>query len=534
MPNPVLDTVSTESPQGHDISVAERAHLIADCVLNYSGVLASGILGVVTVPIMLARLGVDSYGFLVAFIAMGALATCLETGLSTTVTREVASDTNSSDFVAMMATAYLIFGLAASTFAGGLAYLVVPAMHLPETTRSDVVVAILFLSLSLVAERALGFSVAVLAGLRRFGIINAISACSAALRSGGAVVLLLLGGHIRSVAGWYALSSAIIAVAACTIMCRQPNCPRVRFGPLRLASFKVEMKFGIVMTLTGLLQQTIVDARVALVALLCGAGSTVALSVSQKFPFAVSDLNWRAAETLLPAAAQKSGASGSVPRDLLRFGTRFLILMAAPTCTLLFAVSPNLLHLWLGQDLAQAVPIMRLTCVAVFVDSCGLAAVQILWGSGRSWAVLRIYGVSAALGLVLTLVFAPSLGARAAAWALLASSVVANAGFVFVACRSCGDSVMELLKSTFGSALIPTGLLIAIVGVLNSWLEISGGSWVRLLVTLMVSGVVYLLALYVVGARREERAAVRLLLANTLGGWWSWRRSLQALVWKRS
>jgi O-antigen/teichoic acid export membrane protein len=358
MSTPELETVSTQRLQSHDISVAERAHLIANCLFNYSGVLASGVLGVITVPIMLARLGLDAYGVLVSFIALAALATCLETGLSTTLTREVASAVNGKDFVAMMATAYLIFGIGATACAGLSAYLLLPAMHLSEPMRSDAVVAVLLLCLSLATERVLGFSFAILAGLRRFGIINAISASSAALRSGGAVVSLLLGGHIRSVAGWYALSSAIVAVSACAVMCRQPDCPAIRFGPLRIASFKAEMKFGIVMTLTSLLQQTIVDARVALVAFLCGPGSTVALSVSQKFPFAISDLNWRAAETLLPAAARKSGAGGSVPRDLLRFGTRFLTLMSAPTCILLFAVSPGLLHLWLGQDLAQAVPIM--------------------------------------------------------------------------------------------------------------------------------------------------------------------------------
>jgi hypothetical protein len=81
-----------------------------------------------------------------------------------------------------------------------------------------------------------------------------------------------------------------------------------------------------------------------------------------------------------------------------------------------------------------------------------------------------------------------------------------------------------LLKSTLASALIPIGSLIAIVGVLGSWPQISSGSWIRLLVTLVMLGLGYVLALYTVGAKREERAAIRVLLVNAVGGW-SWKRS---------
>ena len=503
--------------------MAERAHLIANCVVNYSGVLISAILGVVTIPIMLARLGAESYGLLLSIMAIAALPVCLETGLATTVTREVASADSGSDFLSMMATTYFIFGVAASAFAGVAAYLLVAAMHLSVPAQSHTVAAILLLSLSFAAERGLGFSLAVLAGLRKFGIMNAITGGFAVLRSGGVVVLLLLGGQIRAVAGWYAMSSAIIAVAAFTVMCRQTDHPPIKFGPFRPASCKSGVQFGIVMTLTDLLQRIIVDARVALVALLCGASSTVVLSVSQKFPFAVSDLNWRAAETLLPAAASKSGSSGTVPRDLLHFGTRFLMLMAAPTSILLFVVAPSLLRLWLGRDLAQAVPVMRLTCAAVFMDSCGLAAVQVLWGCGRSLTVLRIYTVSAALSIALTLALAPRIGVAGAAWALAASSVTANIGLVVVACRNCNESIVELLRAALTSAVIPIGLMVAVVGVLDSWLQLSSGGWMQLLVTLVVLGLVYLVALYSIGTKREERAAVRLLVKTV--GEWSWKRA---------
>ena len=501
-----------DSPrQGGKLEEAERAHLIRNCVLNCSGVLASGLLGVVTVPLMLARLGAEPYGLLLAVLAISVLPTCLETGLSMTVTRELASRGPTSAFLSMAATAYLAFAVVGSLLAGVGAYLLVSGMHFGASLQPVVAAVILLACVSFAAERVLGFSLAVLAGLHRFDILNAIAVSFAVLRSGGLIALLLLGGQLRAVALWYAVSSVGVAMIAAAISLSR-SAVRVRLGVLDWAGLKPALRFGIATMITNFLQRAIVDVRLVIVALLCGATGTVALSTGQKFPFAVSDLNWRAAETLLPASAKEDASGGAGRRALLHFGTRYTILLVVPASFLLLLTAPTLLRLWLGRELTASIPVMRLTCVAVLLDGCGLAALQVLWGAGRSWTVLRVYAVSTALALGLTLALVPRIGVAGAAWGLAASAMFASIAFLVLACRDFEDSVLGLLRAALAGMAIPIVFLSAAAVALYVGLGVAEGGWIKLLATLAGAGLLYVLALYRVGMTPEERAAVRRLV----------------------
>src|SRR5512133_1448842 len=77
------------------IPVAERIRLIRDGLINYSGVVVAGIVGIAVVPTMLDRLGAQSYGLWVAVLASVAIVAEVDFGLGTIVTREVAASSPS-------------------------------------------------------------------------------------------------------------------------------------------------------------------------------------------------------------------------------------------------------------------------------------------------------------------------------------------------------------------------------------------------------------------------------------------------------
>src|SRR6266566_5959469 len=77
---------------GPMLELAERARLIRGGLLNYTGMLISGVVGIAIVPTMLGHLGFEAYGLWVAVLAVVVLIGEVDLGLSTIVTREVAAD----------------------------------------------------------------------------------------------------------------------------------------------------------------------------------------------------------------------------------------------------------------------------------------------------------------------------------------------------------------------------------------------------------------------------------------------------------
>src|SRR5262245_43662867 len=86
------------------IPVAERVRLIRDGLINYSGVLVAGLVGIAVVPTMLDRLGTQSDGLWVGVLATVAIVAEIDFGLGTIVTREVAAATPSAATARLLAT----------------------------------------------------------------------------------------------------------------------------------------------------------------------------------------------------------------------------------------------------------------------------------------------------------------------------------------------------------------------------------------------------------------------------------------------
>ena len=265
------------------------------------------------------------------------------------------------------------------------------------------------------------------------------------------------------------------------------------------------------MTLTNILQRAILDLRLAITSILCGNSATVSLSIGQKFPFALSSFTWRAAETLIPVAAKQAESPVTRAPELLKFGTRISLGLAAPGAVALSLIAGSLLHAWLGRDMPEVVGIMRIASLAVVADACGLAALHLLWGEGRGWSVFLIFAGSAALCLSVTWTLAPHFGPVAAAYGLLASATSGSIGFLVVACKYRLISVLKLLVDCIAGLLFPLLILGGVIFAIGRTYHGDLGA-PRLLLAVALGTLCYLLTLYWLGMSQEERAAARVLL----------------------
>jgi O-antigen/teichoic acid export membrane protein len=489
--------------------------LMRNGLFTSAGVIAAGLAGLVTVPLFLKWLGAEGYALIVSTAAIATLLSCLETGLSLSVTREVASNNADSEFFSSAATAYVIFA--------GITFLVAAvsilgfgtAIHASSLTRRDTEIAALLFAFAFAVERIFDFSLATLAGLGRFDISSSLSASLIILRSVISVIVLCAGGRLIGVGLTYAACSLGIAIASVFISCTLAKA-RIRYSLSRWSRLQSWVNFSAVVTTTALFQNLINDGRMLLTGYLSGWVGVATLSAGQKFPQAICDVSWRAAETMVPFAARMDEDDIVSSNCLFRDGTHHILMLVVPSCVFLLITAPTLIRLWLGDSMAIAVSVLRWTSIAIILDAIGLAAIQLLWGKGHARFLLRLQVCSSAACLGITAFLVPKLGVAGAAVGLIGSSLVASTGALAGIQRLCRVNVIEALRNATVGLAIPLSGLIVSTMLLSRFLDEEPGRMAYISL-LAVSATVYLALLLLFGMVDGCRASIARLGERLLG-----------------
>jgi O-antigen/teichoic acid export membrane protein len=499
----------------------ERLRLMWDGVVNYSGFVCSGIAGIILVPVMLRYLGEESYGLWLAAMAVWGTFSSFDFGLYWSITREVSSavatnvSAETDRFVSAAGNLYLLFGLAGGA---AIAFLGLPfsrGLHLSGNNRSMAPEVFAFVAIAFAADRLVQFSSGVLAGLRRFGIMNALAAGAALARLVGSLALLWTGHTVVAIALWNAILCGLWAAAALT--CVRAIQPQFSFraGPLRWKLVRPHLSFGLLSFLTELSIKVMWDLAPLVIGFLCGSAAIVPYSIGRRFPIALNHVNSRAAETLFPAASERKARNDSEgSRSVLQLGTRWILVTALPVCIVLWILAPGLLHAWVGEFSAEGSLILRLTCAAVLAQGLGMGAMQVLWGRGEVHTLVKVLGVLAAPSLALTVALVWLYGEVGAAVALCVALVVTAAIFLLLGARACEAPLWGLVRDAFRGLLLPAAGCAALA-YLGVWL-VNPQHWAGVIAVSLGAGMSYVAILYFTGAREEEKEFVRQALG--LGG----------------
>ena len=479
-------------------------------MVNYSGVVTSGLAGVILVPVMLRYLGTESYGLWLAAVAVWGMLGSFDFGLHWSVTREVASaldSTLSEDAVGFVTSAgnlYLLLGLLGAVAIAILGFPFSRGLHLSGHNREIAPQVFLFVAASFASDRLVLFASAVLSGLRRFGTINAIAAAAALARLTGSLTLLWMGRTILAIAVWNAILCALWAWAALAFVNSIETRLRFRLGRFYWRLVRPHLSFGMLSVLTILALKVIWDIAPVVIGFYRGSTSIVPYSIGQRFPIALSRLNSRVAETVFPAASERMARNDwKGTQGVLNLGTRWLLVMALPFCIILWIIAPNLLHAWVGGFTPKAALIMRLTCAVVLAQGLGLGAMQVLWGRGEVRAILLVLGILAVPSLVLTVGFVRAFGEVGAAFALCISVFVSTCVFLFQGARACRLPVINLLRDTFRGLLVPSAACAAFIYVAAKFANPQ--SWTGVIGSCLLGGATYVAVLYFSGAQEEEK-----------------------------
>ncbi len=488
-----------------------------DGLIHYSSVLVSGLAGLVLVPILLAGLGEEPYGLLIAAVALASLLATLDTGLGWSLTRAVASDPGgtcgeeTTQFVQTVGRLYVVIGCTGALLVAVLGLPLSAALHLSDASRQVAPFVFALVGLSFLGDRVLAFGSWVLTGRRRFDAVTLLSIAYTLVRAAGIIILVAAGRGVLSVATWHMVATGMAAVSTLVVVARLEPQFQLRPGRVDGRGLRSHLRFALTSQLTQGAIRATWEAGPLLIGTLLGSALIVPYYIGQRFPLALAELGWRAAHTLFPIASEHEGAQrpGS-PADVLEVGTRWVLVLVLPLSIILELLAPALLQAWVGEIRPETLLVLRLITAAVLVDALGVGAMHILWGRGRAQAVLAVHAGVAVACIGLTLALLPRMGIVGAAWGMLIPMGPSSVAFLVKGCRAYRSSIAELLQSVTRGLWLPAAL--GAGATLGASHLLRSDDWPSLVASALAGGLTYTAAFYVAGARAEERILVQELL----------------------
>ncbi len=317
---------------------------------------------ILCVPLIIGRLGPETFGLLTLFwIVVGAVP-FLDLGLSQATVRFVSSALTRDDradadaLVRRILRAAMLVGICLAVTAVGVTY-AVPQMglRLPEDVQAHVRPLGLMIASAIPALVLAGPLRGVAQSARRFDLVNALQGGTGFLQWTGTLVVVLLGGQLDELLTYTVLVRYVTAIASYAVVRRVLPGFRLFGSASPRNSDRAVLSFGgwifvsqAVGPLLLLSERLIITGAVSLEAQAWYSAPVDALLRFLVLPVSV-------ATALYPFLASKSdepGMRGQMASLTIR-STRLVMILMVPVILTLLVYGDILLSLWLGTDTAE-------------------------------------------------------------------------------------------------------------------------------------------------------------------------------------
>ncbi len=470
-------------------------------VANYGAFSVSLLCSVISIPILLKRLGAEQFGVYTLALSLATLAQFPFSGLVTGASRIVpgAGPEHATGAARALLRAGSLAVLAASSALGTIilaALFLLPAGFLPaaqQNTFAVVRTGFALACLGLPARCASYLMEGILLGLFRFRVAAVIRSAGSVTQAAGAIAVVLAGGSVRALVIFWASASVllVLAQAATILLALRGQAPTSQPSWPLLKSLVAQTGWlGLEAGADGVAAE--VDKLIVSVWASVSAAGYYAIAFRIPAMLLTMICQYTSLYTPIAAAAEGSGNRASLKTVLLRANAQIWMVFLPIAAGLAVWARP-LLAWWVSSHSGPIVPLLRVALVIAAVQATQQVTYALLYGLNR----VRPLGVIACwqtlLRVALSLWLVRRFGATGVALGALAAVLVGEAVF-----RS-----NVLLKS----------------------LQLPAKDWVRaLLLPAAGSGAVLVAALSL--ARAQTRWFVQALLA-------AFSLALFAWVWRR-
>ncbi len=512
------ETTSRDSPApGRTTGV--QARQLAPVTAGYVATTVwLGLLGLLTTPYLLHRLGPSTYAVFALITLVTAYLSNLELGFGHGTIRFLARARAQGDAEAekhVIGTSLLVFSCAA--VAGGLIVLLsAPAIvksyaNFPPSVQDDAVVAVRLGAVVVASTFLTNFFVAALQVHGRFSLLIGTRLALGTLSSVLSVGVAAIVADVRLIV----LSQVVVALIFCAVVCA--GLARSTSAPLRPSfhrrTFRIMGGFSLFILATGLATQAMIQGPPTVLAGQASAAELAAFAVPALVLQQLGMLVGAASIGFLPFASGEAARADTSHLSAVYTSHMRLTLLAMGPLAAFFAVFADpLLSAWVGSDFGQQAvgPLQLLAGVAVAIALSAPPA-DVARGFGKpSWTLL--FAVAAAvIGIVTAVLTVGELGAAGAALGLLVGLGLTTPVLIVTVTKFLlGQRPGQLARSLFA----PT--VMVVLATLAWW---CGSLLVSGLLGVLVVGVPVAL-LYVVGVWRRvlSERELEALTGGIIGG----------------
>ncbi len=441
---PGAPTPSEGAPATDSRHIGGRA-IRRGLLLNVIGAVGPALVAVFCIPEIVARLGHARFGVLsLAWVFINSIGV-LDLGIGRALTRFLAvrEEPDASREASMVWTS-LVSILALGACGGAVAWWFAEALatslaHGDATLRAETASALRILALSVPAVMLSSGLRGVLEAFGRFDLTNRVSIpitllnliCPAVLLYFGASLLVIVSALVLlRVGGTLLLMQSVIHVV-----------PAMRTPRLRAAGMRSVLSFGGWVTVSYIPGPLFAQVERYLLGSLAALSAVAFYSTPADVLSRVTVIPGAVLAVLFPVLAQALHGDRGRAARLANRALLFIAVAVLPVLTLLVAIAPEALELWLGPEFAaQGARAGRILAVVTFMNCMDWLAFSLVQSAGfASWTgKLRAIEIPFHLAIAASLIHAA--GIEGAALANLLRATVDGAVLVWMATRVLGQS----------------------------------------------------------------------------------------------
>lgn len=364
-----------------------------NAIWNLSGSILPLGVGLVTMPVLVSKLGVERFGILsLAWLLVGYFS-FFDFGLGRALTRLVAEKLGSrraDEIPELVGTATGVIrwlGLAAAVVLAGTAPWLVDWLSISAAVREETLAGIWVLSVALPFVLLSAGWRGVLEAYSRFDLVNWVRiplgialflAPLVALSFSSGLVPVMVSLAATRVVGWWLSRN----------MCYR-LCPELKRGlQFDIGMIRPLLAFGGWMTVSNVVGPLMVYADRFLIGGLLSATAVAYYATPYEIVTRLWIVSGALTGVLFPIVAARLAGNRDSVSEVYRQAMKCVFALLVPAVAVLYLFAEEGLSWWLGSDFAQqGAAAARILLIGVFINALGQVAITVLHGAGRAdWA----------------------------------------------------------------------------------------------------------------------------------------------------
>lgn len=402
-------------------------------VANAAGGTTVIALNLLVTPYLIGILGAEAYGLLGLMTSLQIMFAVFDLGLSTTVVKEVASDTSHGRAAtrSLVQTLSVVYWSIATALGVALFlsahWLVTNWLHLRDLRPEDAILGVQILAISVALRWPVAFYGGVITGAQELVRFNVVKVVSTLVRLGGGLAILLATRDLRTYLWWMAAAAlfevCIYAFLSLTLLPALRAWPSVDLGALRQV-----WRFSLSMNLISILSLVFTQADRLVISRLRPLSELGYYSLAVNVVMSLSVIQGFITSAILPALAADYSAGQLVRlRERYAKATQALIyVITLPACIFIF-FGYELLQAWTNTEAARrASTVLALFGAGFLLNASVSIAYTLAVASGQTGLPLRV-------NLVAVVAYVPGLYLATLRWGIVGSAaawVVLNLYFL--------------------------------------------------------------------------------------------------------